>query len=697
MAVSGKGYAYKYRALPTPINGNPTFSGSYQDIPGRIGYYGDSSFEFLFKGYPNNTVRSGNESISFTFNTGSPSTLDQTDRTVAEWNLYAVTKETIAGLAAGSIQINNLVPFGSFSITPISRGNNWYTFPDSENIVVPIDDEYADILFFQGGSLIMIATTKSYQHSYSTWGATNGTSGFFGINCEKTAPLSEVSDPPSGSVLNPDISRECRVITGRENQFGSVALSQYAIQKEVDGNITTETVLLDGTEQEGKEFSFTVTPDFFTGDITKWRIQLTNTDGLVSDWSDWIVWNTKAGVSNAEPIRPANEYIEKGKAVEFRWYPGVPFGETATQTDLRYSTDNSNWTTFAELLTWNTDDATGEAYYTIETTRLPTGEIYWSVRTWVDGTAENWSRSLPVIVKGVPNAPVLSEILEAPRPKIGWSSEEQASYEIVVDGLLTTGETVGKAQSYQVVEYYPNGKYKVRVRIKNAGGFWSPWAESVMRINNQMIPAPSVTAKTGDTYVKLTADNSEIFSKLYVIREGVPIGKMVNGEYTDLTAGGNVSRYTVRGVDASDNWSDTEIVVESGLPAGAALSPANAPEDVLWFRNRYGEPFTVGGSYSEIGEFTPVWGRDFPVYQTAGNKNRAVSVAVGTQDGSEAKRLESLCGKTILYRDSMGNRLRGVISSISDTLQKIGGHVYHSIQITVQQVEFDESIQYDAP
>jgi len=698
MAVSGKGYAYKYRKLDTFISEEPTFSGSYQDIPSRMLYYGDTSFEFLFKGYPNNTVITENESLSFTFNTGSPAVIDQTDQTVAKWDLYVATKETVAGLVAGTIQINDLVSFDSFSITPITSGNGWYTFPDDENIVIPLPDEYVDVLFFQGGSFLMIATTESYQYSYNTWDATNGKSGFFGINCEKTAPLSEVSDPPSGSVLNPDISRECRVITGRENQFGSVALSQYVIQKEVDGNIATETVLLDGTEQEGKEFSFTVGPDFFTGDVTKWRIQLTNTDGLASDWSEWIVWNTKSGASNAEPIKPINEYIEKGQDVEFRWYPGVPLGAVAEQTDLRYSTDGSNWETFAELLTWNTDDVTGEAYYTINTAGFPTGTVYWGVRTWVDGVAGNWSSGLPIIVRGAPNAPTLSEILESPRPKIGWLSTEQVSYEIIADGLFSTGEVVGKSQAYQVMEYYPNGAYAVKIRVKNSAGIWSPWAENTMRINNAGTTSPQAEARFEKLKAVITVANSGSFSKMYVLRNGEPIGKITGSTYTDLAAGGETTSYTVRGVDANDNWTDTTIEVDTRVPAGVVLSSANDLDDSQWFQNRFGEPFTSSESYTDIGEFSSVWGRKYPVYQTAGNADKSVSVNLGIIGSrSKVEWLQGLCGKTCLYRDSMGNRFRGIITGVSDTTQKLSGERYHDISITVRQVEYEETITYDPP
>lgn len=689
MAINGTGLPYLYRDIYYRAAGMGVETEEYQAINKDTTYinYVDG-VEIKFTGHPNNTSGGDGTTLQLYFRVEKHSS-----GTGSVYGYVAIaSEEEVSKMVSQELSLESL-QMHRFLIGSSDAPEKY--------VEVSLSEEDRRKVFSQNASVI-VYFTGGYGYTpkiYFAWTDIYGNTppGFYNVPCEITPPRSKVISPTSGETLNPSLTWDCTIQTGRDDMFGPVALSKYEIQKDVNGSITTIEELLDGTPQDGKYFHLNVGPDFFTEGTTEWRIRFTNTDGLTSDWSEWIVWNTKIGVSSAIPVSPLNIYIDKSERVEFRWLDEVLYGGTVTQADLRYSTNQSSWTTFAELTEWNTDESTGESYRELSTESFPTGTVYWSVRTWVDGTAGNWSAGIPVIIRGAPTAPGLAGITAAPRPMIAWSSQEQAAYEVIVDGLFSTGEVMGKAQAYQILEYYPNGVYTVKIRIKNTAGGWSAYAETQMQIENKTIPAPIATAKAGDTYVKLTVENSESFSKLYVIREGVLIGKMVNGEYTDLTAGGNASRYTVRGVDASDNWSDTEIVVESGLPAGAALSPANAPEDVLWFRNRYGEPFTVGGSYSEIGEFTPVWGRDFPVYQTAGNKNRAVSVAVGTQDGSEAKRLELLCGKTILYRDSMGNRLRGVISSISDTLQKIGGHVYHSIQITVQQVEFDESIQYDAP
>lgn len=472
-----------------------------------------------------------------------------------------------------------------------------------------------------------------------------------------------------------------------DNAFGYITQKSYTIE------------ILNGSSTTAKTFTGTTYRKYadipagtVTADTMKWRVKSTTIDDIETPWSEWVILQTIDSIPTVTPTAPINTYLDKEGKIHFSWNYDISTGTSQTRADLQYSTDSVIWNDLARVTGASTSAD-------IDSSLLPGGTIYWRVRGYnSDGAAGDWSGAVSFVLRGAPNPPIIDTVTSDPRPTIKWQAVGQISYQLKIGDILDTGETAGTAKSYQVLEYLPKGEYPLQLRIKNDLGQWSSWTNGTVSIRFTAPAVPNVSYTAAGQYVQLTVTNASKFSKLYLLRDGNPVGKFLNGTYWDYTAV-SINHYTVRGVDASDRWSDRELTVKNQMPKGILLAAAGKLDQTIWLQYTLNAPRELTSTIQSAGEYIQLAGRRWPVRISSGNDTAQYTILAAEFEKNLRDVLEPLVRthQTVLYRNNAGNRVYGTINDIEYTDQWMGDLLIHSVGITISQVDFRETIDYDPP
>ena len=472
-----------------------------------------------------------------------------------------------------------------------------------------------------------------------------------------------------------------------DNTFGYITQKSYTIE------------ILNGSSTTAKSFTGTTFRKYadipagtVTADTMKWRVKSTTTDNIETPWSEWVTLQTIDSIPTVTPTAPVNTYLNKEGAVSFSWDYDISTGTSQTRADLQYSTDGLIWNDLARVTGASTSAD-------IDSSLLPGGTVYWRVRGYnSDGKAGDWSGAVSFVLRGAPNPPIIDSVSNDPRPVIKWQAAGQVAFQLQVGELLDTGETAGTVKSYQVLDYLPQGEYPLRLRIKNDLGQWSAWTAGTVSIRFSAPAVPDVTFAAAGKYVQLTVRNASRFSSLYLLRDGKPAGKFSNNTYMDYTAG-SINHYTIRGVDASDRWADKDLTIENQMPKGVLLASVDDLENPAWLQYTLNAPRELSGTVQSAGEYVYLAGRRWPVWVSSGSDSAQYTIQAAEFDRDLRGIIDPLvkAHRTVLYRDSSGNRVFGIIDQAEYASQWAGDLLVHSVVITLSQVDFMETIEYDPP
>jgi len=471
------------------------------------------------------------------------------------------------------------------------------------------------------------------------------------------------------------------------NTFGYITQKSYTVEI-LDGSSTTAKTFTETTSRKYVD----IPAGTVTADTMKWRVKSITTDNIETPWSDWVTLQTVDSLPTVTPVSPVNTYLDKEGAVSFAWNYDISTGTSQTRVDLQYSTDGIIWNDLAKV--------TGSLPAAeVDSSLLPGGTVYWRVRGYnSDGEAGDWSGVVSFVLRGAPNPPIIDTVSSGPRPSVKWQAAGQVAFQLQIGEILDTGEIAGTAKSYQVLDYLPQGDYPLRLRIKNDLGQWSAWAAGTVSIRFSVPSVPDVFYTAAGQYVQLAVINATEFSTLYLLRDGKPVGRFSGNTYLDYAAG-SVNHYTIRGVDASDCWADTEITVENRMPKGVLLAPADDLENPVWLQYTLNAPRELTNTVQATGEYVYLAGRRWPVWITSGSDTAQYTILAAEIGRDLRGMLEPLAKahQAVLYRNSAGDRVYGVIDQIEYTSQWAGDLLVHSAVITLSQVDFMETVDYEPP
>lgn len=423
----------------------------------------------------------------------------------------------------------------------------------------------------------------------------------------------------------------------------------------------------------------------------QWRVTVTSTDDVVGTPSDWYTLTTVDSTDmTATPVAPVSTYLDGSAPQVFSWNYAISTGSAPSGYRLQYSADaGSSWVTFSS----GTGSATSA---TVPANTFPAGSILWRVSAAnSDGIWSEWSAPAQIVVVAAPPAPSLSVDATTARPVFSWQSEGQVAWDLnLTDStgavIFDTGATYGAAKSYQSPEFLPNGNYTVTLTVVNQYGINSDPAVAGFSLSLPALTPPTAEANASGESVVITA-STEGFETLYVLRNGIPIGVMNGGEFTDFSALG-VNLYTVRGVTADGNFADSEPVAAQVEVKGTVLTSTEDPQQMIRLWLRKGADTVRDSSLTLTSASTHYAGRSLPVVEFSEFVDENLQFAFSFVERSKIQSLSALikAGKTLLYRDHAGDRFFITVSSVRFDRD----HIAQDFTISAQKVDYVEKISY---
>lgn len=407
---------------------------------------------------------------------------------------------------------------------------------------------------------------------------------------------------------------------------------------------------------------------------------------------------SKNYLKELEVLKPLKDSVQITNApMKIKWQlNGESYLSTPSGFDLEVSYDGgATWTVVVSNISGTLTE------YTLPSETIGLGAVRWRMRQkFVDNTIVQPFTSAKSESKFTGRAnPTTSGVSSdgKPQPTVSWTSSEQKSYQVRF-GDYDSGAVYSAAKSHTIPRFFADGNYPVQVRTQVASGEWSDWSETIYVAITNTPPddAITLTAERDGDAVKLvwscTYDSTYI--QYIVYRGGVPIHKTDGGKklagFVDNLAVGK-SAYFVRGITATKNYYQSETKTVDATPVTDLLYDVDAG---TYIRLRYtvSSPTTV--TYSrQIGvSYQYFAGRSEPVAIVNGRIERSTTQTYGSRTRELADKIDAMTGRTVLFRDTRGGGIYGVIEQV----QTVHGRI-HSVTFTVREVYHNERVEYTVP
>ena len=469
-----------------------------------------------------------------------------------------------------------------------------------------------------------------------------------------------------------------------------------------------ETVLTDATPTNGV---LTLPPSIWRGmeyaapgeagadgrayNYVRLQIQAKSAAGV---YSEPLTIQTKNVLREVKITKPAQDSVQIANAgIKIAWdLIGAEYLSQPSAYDMLISYDGGAiWQTLIENIPGTATS------HTIPAEAIHSGAVMWRLRqkflsnTLVQPTIGAGAKSRFTARYNPTAASVTCDNL--PQPTVSWTSSEQKSYQVRF-GDYDSGAVYSAAKSHTIPRFFADGNYPVQVRTQVASGEWSDWSETIYVAITNTPPddAITLTAERDGDAVKLVwyCMYNATYVQYIVYRNGVPIHKTDGGKnmagFVDNLAVGK-SAYFVRGITAAKNYYQSETKTVDATPATDLLYDVDAG---TYIRLRYtvSSPTTV--TYSrQIGvSYQYFAGRSEPVAIVNGRIERSTTQTYGSRTRELADKIDAMTGRTVLFRDTRGGGIYGVIEQV----QTVHGRI-HSVTFTVREVWHNERIEYTVP
>lgn len=377
--------------------------------------------------------------------------------------------------------------------------------------------------------------------------------------------------------------------------------------------------------------------------------------------------STVDATPSVTPIAPINE-VTYGTAT-FRWEYSITTGTAQRAYTLQVSPDGSTWTTLS--------DHVATSATTLTTDVSVSGTVYWRVQVYnQDDLASAWSEVVSFVNNIPPAAPTITSISATGRPVITWAASNQIAYQVQI---LLNGEVVedsgaiySSGSLYRAQEYLADNTYTVRVRIFNIYGRVSDWAEDqYTEAGGATPPEFTVTSTDDGALIEITTVPS--VSTYYIKRNGVLIGRAVNGRYVDRFASGPTT-YTVVAVTSEDYDAMSTQTVNIEVKSNMVITEAG---EVFEVNHRLGSPVGVSKQVNAVFDTAEFIGASTPEHIFA--KMRETRYSVVFKDYVDT---ESLLGQTVFYADMYGNGDWCAVVSVGRVESRYGNETTAELQVT---------------
>ena len=487
------------------------------------------------------------------------------------------------------------------------------------------------------------------------------------------APASGYIDLSKDNIFSFDFEQKAD-----EPSITPLAVKSFTLQLREHGQ--TDITSINVTTWAGNAPNVTVPAGTISGESIDWRV-IAKTNANQTLTSDWMTLSVEDVPPTAWAISPKDVVVDGSKDQIFIWGHASSTGTAQSKTDLQKSADGSTWQTLATV--------TGAArQWTCPAGTLTSSIKYWRVRTYnADGVAGEWSDAAQIVVIAAPTAPSIQIKSTGPRPSISWQTSEQEAYQVELDGKLSGGTHYGTDKTWTSPAYLADGSHTVRVRVQNQYGMWSNWGAAALPVTNT--PGASITLSVqASSVADLNWQTSGSYDFYLVYRNGKPIAKLTQTQYTDELSSGNVT-YQVRGCfDGSGNYGLSLAVT---VDIRAEVHQVSDLGTGLTLRLPYSDSQhrQTTRTVSRQVELLQLSGAFYPVAVEVDSGTDSLSITAAITDDAQVQQLMGLVGKLVCAKTPQGDMVIGYITS----LPKQHDGFLNVFNFTIEQIDFDDEVK----
>ena len=469
-----------------------------------------------------------------------------------------------------------------------------------------------------------------------------------------------------------------------ETSITPLAVRSFTLQLREHGQ--TEITSINVTTWAGAAPNVTVPAGTISGESIDWRV-IAKTNANQTLTSDWMTLSVEDVPPTAWVISPKDVVVDGSKNQTFIWGHASSTGTAQSKTDLQKSTDGQTWTTLATV--------TGAArQWTCPAGTLTSSIKYWRVRTYnADGVAGEWSDAAQIVVIAAPTAPSIQIKSTGPRPSISWQTSEQEAYQVELDGVLSGGTHYGTEKTWTSPAYLTDGSHTVRVRVQNQYGMWSDWGAAALPVTNT--PGASITLTVqASSVADLNWQTSGSYDFYLVYRNGKPIAKLTQTQYTDELSSGSVT-YQVRGCYAYSSNYGLSSAVTVTITTGQYVTLygiASGEKVTLKHCGLKNQP--VQNAINRDIQYIFMYGSTYPHAERSEFVTKKVGgTAVFLPDEDKAG-FDALIGELVCLKTQSGEMVIGYLNETSDTSRVNPDKSV--VNFSIQQIDYAEVIDIDS-
>lgn len=469
-----------------------------------------------------------------------------------------------------------------------------------------------------------------------------------------------------------------------ETSITPLAVRSFTLQLREHGQ--TEITSINVTTWAGAAPNVTVPAGTISGESIDWRV-IAKTNANQTLTSDWMTLSVEDVPPTAWVISPKDVVVDGSKNQTFIWGHASSTGTAQSKTDLQKSTDGQTWTTLATV--------TGAArQWTCPAGTLTSSIKYWRVRTYnADGVAGEWSDAAQIVVIAAPTAPSIQIKSTGPRPSISWQTSEQEAYQVELDGVLSGGTHYGTEKTWTSPAYLADGSHTVRVRVQNQYGMWSGWGAAALPVTNTPGASISLTVQASSV-AGLSWQTSGSYDFYLVYRNGKPIAKLTQTQYTDELSSGSVT-YQVRGCYAdSSNYGLSSAVTVTITTGQYVTLYGIASEKKVTLKHCGLKNQPVQNAISRDIQYVFMYGSTYPHAERSEFVTKKVGgTAVFLPDEDKAG-FDTLIGELVCLKTQSGEMVIGYLNETSDTSRVDPDKSV--VNFSIQQIDYAEVIDIDS-
>lgn len=353
--------------------------------------------------------------------------------------------------------------------------------------------------------------------------------------------------------------------------------ASYQLMYSTDDFITATTVT-GGTDN----YHILPANTFTEGQIVKWKVKVTDSNGDTTDWSDVATFTIGATVpSMPEIIDPVSIIVNSTDIVYFRWKFIDQYGYTQAKFDLQYKADGQTETTITVTDTNN--------YYAMPANTLGGGNYSWRVRCYnAFGEVSPYTNWVPFYSIGKPSLPIITSVTNSMHPTITWTAPEQDLFILKLyqggNVVFDSGEQISNGR-YTIPEFINNGTYTLGLRVRNIYGFWSDELLYSLIISTTKPSKPNMTInivhKFNAAIIITSSTNTNLIYRKGSRDDDFKLIAIVNGNsFIDYSMPAGTSQYFVRSM-TDTGYNDSDIVAAAISFKGIILSGADNLSDYI--------------------------------------------------------------------------------------------------------------------